>query len=84
MADTLGMLAEASQLARELGYEIREEPLGETPGGLCRVGKVRQILLNVAEGPAEQVERLLEILAADDRWPTVPVSRPLARRLRQG
>jgi len=59
MADTLGLLAEATQLARDLGYEVHEEPLGELPGGLCRVGSARRILLNVADAPAEQLERLL-------------------------
>lgn len=83
-ADTLGLLAEATQLARDLGYEICEEQLGETPGGLCRVGKVRRILLNIAESPAEQLEQLFEILAADDQWSTIPVSRLLAGRLRRG
>lgn len=83
-ADTLGLLAEAVQLARDLGYDIQEEQLGDTSGGLCRVGKVRRILLNIAEPPAEQLEQLLEILAADDQWPTIPVSRLLAGRLRQG
>jgi hypothetical protein len=83
MADTLGLLAEATQLARDLGYELREEPLGELPGGLCRIGSVRRILLNVADAPAEQLERLLEILAADEKWVSVPVSRLLAQRLQR-
>ena len=81
MDDTLGLLAESLQLARDLGYELREEPLGETPGGLCRVGDVSQILLNVGQSPADRLEQLLEILAADARWSDVPVSRLLARRL---
>jgi hypothetical protein len=84
MADTLGLLAEATQLARDLGYEVREEPLGEMPGGLCRVGAVRRILLNLTDAPADQLERLLEILAADEEWSSVPVSRLLAQQLRRG
>lgn len=82
MADTLGLLAEATQLARDLGYEVHEEPLGELPGGLCRVGSARRILLNIADAPADQLERLLKILAADEKWPSVPVSRLLAQQLR--
>ncbi len=83
MADTLGLLAEATQLARDLGYEVHEEPLGELPGGLCRVGSARRILLNVADAPAEQLERLLKILAADEKWLSVPVSPLLAQRLQR-
>lgn len=81
MDDTLGLLAESSQLARELGYELREEPLGESSGGLCRVGGVSQILLNIGQAPTDRLEQLLEILATDARWTEVPVSRLLARRL---
>jgi hypothetical protein len=81
MDDTLGLLAESLQLARDLGYEVRDEPLGETPGGLCRVGGVAQILLNIGQAPAERLEQLLEILSADPRWADLPVSRLLAQRL---
>jgi hypothetical protein len=54
------------------------------PGGLCRVGSVRRILLNIVDPPADQLEQLLEILAADQTWSSVPVSRLLAQRLRRG
>ena len=84
MADTLGLLAEAAQLARDLGYEVREEALGDMPGGLCRVGSARRILLNIVDSPADRLEQLLEILAADQTWSSVPVSRLLAQRLRRG
>ena len=84
MADTLGLLAEAAQLARDLGYEVREESLGDMPGGLCRVGSARSILLNIVDSPADQLEQLLEILAPDQAWSSVPVSRLLAQRLRRG
>ena len=38
MVDTLGLLAEAIQLACELGYDVREEPLGDTASGEVRIG----------------------------------------------
>ena len=47
MSDTLGLLEESRQLARELGYEICEEPLGDLPGGPCQVGGRDRILLNI-------------------------------------
>ena len=81
MVDTLGLLAESLQLAQDLGYEICEEPLGELPGGLCRVGNVDKILLNIGQSPVDRLEQLVAILAEDSRWETCPVSRLLAQRL---
>ena len=81
MVDTLGLLAEAIQLACELGYDVREEPLGDTASGEVRIGAIRHILLNVSDLPTDQLEQLTKILAADDRWKTVPVSHLLKRTL---
>ena len=81
MVDTLGLLAEAIQLAYELGYDVREEPLGDTASGEVRIGSARHILLNASDLPADQLEQLTEILVADGRWKTVPVSHLLKRTL---
>ena len=82
MADTLGLLAEARQLATDLGYRIREEALGELPGGRCSIGGVDQILLNLEHSVAEQLDRLLIAIAADPRLAGEPKSRLLEMRLR--
>jgi hypothetical protein len=42
VADTLGLLEEARQIARDLGYGVREEPLGDLPGGPCTVAGAAQ------------------------------------------
>lgn len=81
MGDTLGLLEEARHLARELGYEIREEPLGDLPGGPCRVGDRARVLLNIAHAPAEQLAVLVAALAADPAIAGQPTSRLLAERL---
>ena len=81
MADTLGLLAEARQLAHELGYVVREEPLGEVPGGACVVGGEQRILLNIEHPAAGQLDVLVAALAADPRTRTQPMSRLLAARL---
>lgn len=83
MSDTLGLLEESRHLARELGYEIREEPLGELPGGPCRIGGQSRILLNIEHAPAEQLAVLVAALAADPRVRQTPKSRLLAERLAQ-
>lgn len=82
MADTLGLLAEARQLATDLGYRIREEPLGELPGGRCSIAGVDHILLNLEHSVAEQLDRLLTAIAADPRLAGEPKSRLLEMRLR--
>jgi len=81
MSDTLGLLAEARQLATELGYAVHEEPLGDLPGGTCVVGGERRILLNLEHAAAAQLDVLVAALAADSRTRSQPMSRLLAARL---
>ena len=81
MDDTLGLLQEALQLAREVGHHVREEPLGDLPGGSCVVGGRRTILLNLQSPPADQLVVLLGVLARDPAIANQPVSRLLAGRL---
>jgi len=82
VSDTLGLLEEARQIARDLGYEVREEPLGDLPGGPCTVGGVRQVLLNLEHSASDRLERLLRAIADDPRLAAEPKSRLLAARLR--
>lgn len=81
MADTLGLLEEAMQLARDVGFTVREEPLGDAPGGACTVGGRRQILVNAALPAAQRLDVLLDVLAAEPAVDSEPVSRLLARQL---
>ncbi len=81
MDDTLGLLEEALQLARQVGHHVREEPLGDLPGGPCVVGGRRTILLNLESPAADQLMVLLGVLARDPAIANQPVSRLLAGRL---
>jgi len=82
MDDTLGLLEEALQLAGDVGYTVRQEPLGDLPGGPCVVGGRRTLLLNLQSPAADRLEVLLRALAGDPAVMEQPVSRLLARRLR--
>lgn len=82
MADTLGLLAEARQLAADLGYQVREEALGDLPGGPCMVAGVKQVILNLEHAPAERLDRLLTAIASDPRIDAEPKSRLLAAQLK--
>lgn len=81
MAHTLGLLEEAKQHARDLGYVVREEPLGDLAGGACTVAGIRHVLLNIEHPVVDRLERLLRILADDPASATQPRSRQLAARL---
>jgi len=81
MDDTLGLLEEALQLARDIGYVVREEPLGDLPGGPCVVRGQRTILLNLQSPAADRLTLLLMVLARDPAVASQPVSRLLAGRL---
>ena len=69
-------------MARDLGYQVREEPLGDLPGGACAVGGHRQILLNASLPSVERLQTLLDILATDPSAADQPMSRLLEGRLR--
>ncbi len=81
MDDTLGLLEEASHLARELGHDVREEPLGELAGGACLLGGRKTVLVNLALPAADRLKVLLAVLAGDPGAASKPKSRLLARRL---
>ena len=81
MADTLGLLQEALQLALDLGFCVREEPLGDLPGGPCTVAGAKHVLLNLEHSVANRLDVLLRALAADPRLAAEPKSRLLAARL---
>lgn len=83
MADTLGLLEEARQLAKDLGYKVREEPLGDLPGGACTVGGVKHVLLNIEHAAADRLACLLAAIAGDPRIASEPKSRLMEARLRQ-
>lgn len=81
MGDTLGLLEESLQLVRDLGYEVREEPLGELAGGACVIGGRKVMLLNLEHSPAERLDRLVRVLATMPTVRAMPMSRLLALRM---
>lgn len=82
MADTLGLYQESLQLARDLGYVVREEALGDVPGGRCEVNGRPHVLLDLGRPVADRLAALLQALAVDPRAVAEPKSRLLESRLR--
>lgn len=78
MSDTLGLLEEATQVVRDLGYRVREEPLGDLPGGACLLGGHRHVILNAQLPATQRLELLIDLLATDPAALDEPMSRLLA------
>lgn len=72
----------ALALARRLGYQIREEWLGECGGGACEFGGRKWLFLDLSLSTLEQLEQLLAALRADPQLATVRIPRPLLPLLR--
>lgn len=81
MEDTLGLIEESRHLAHDLGYEIREEPLGDLAGGPCVIAGRRAILLNLEQPAADRLDVLLRTLCSDPAVAERPMSRLLAAKL---
>ena len=78
---TIEMLEEAVQLAGQLGYEVRQEWLGGCGAGACEVAGRRLIFLDSSLGVAEQLEQIVDALAADAAIYTMTPSLALGRLL---
>jgi hypothetical protein len=65
---TVEILAQALDLAARLGYTVREEWLAGPdgcPGGGCVLKGRKLLFLDLASGPEEQLQQVLESLRAD-------------------
>ncbi len=68
---TIELLESALDLAKRLGYKIRQEWLGGTGGGGCELNGQKVFFLDLALMPEEQLDQLLETIHRE----------PLAARL---
>lgn len=78
---TAQLLAEATDLARQLDYQIREEYLDGAGGGHCAFGGRKWLLLDVTQSPQEQLNDVADALRSETGLWRLPVSTPLARVL---
>jgi len=74
---TVELLEEALSLAEQLGYQTRQEWLGGAAGGACEIKGCRWIFLDLAAGPADQLEQVVEALRYEPRAVCLPMSQPL-------
>ena len=59
---TVELLEEAVAVAEQAGYEVREEWLGGAGGGHCEIRGRKCLFLDLAVGPLDQLEVVLDAL----------------------
>lgn len=78
---TAGLLAEATDLARQLEYQVREEYLEGAGGGHCSFGGKKWLLLDVTQSAEEQLNDVADALRDEAGVWRLAVSAPLAEML---
>lgn len=78
---TVELVQEATALARRAGYRIRQEYLGGALGGGCEYGGQKWVFLDIALGPADQLEQIADALRRDPAVAGLPMSDELRRRI---
>jgi hypothetical protein len=79
--DSLELLAEAIGVARQLGFEIREEMLGDGRGGACRIRGRKILFVDSHLGPRERLMQVLEALRTDPGTGQLELRPPLRHLL---
>lgn len=78
---TVELLAHALDLADRLGYRIRQEWLGGEGGGGCMLKGRKMLFLDLALGPADQLEQVLAALRSDPEAGRLPMPHELRESL---
>jgi len=70
---TVQLLRDALDLAARAGYEIRQDWLGGSRGGACELKGRKLLVLDVALGPTDQLEAVLDALRVDPAVQRLPM-----------
>ncbi len=62
---TVELLEAAMKAARQAGYKIRMEWLGDTSGGVCTIRGQKWLFVDPAQSPSEQLEQVIAGLQDD-------------------
>lgn len=74
---TVELLEEAIRLAERVGYRVRQEWLGGSGGGGCEIKGRRWLFLDLAVGPLEQFEQVVDTLRREPEASSLPMSHQL-------
>ena len=79
---SVDILDEAIDLVRQSGFDVRQQWLGESNGGVCRVGKQWILFVNLTLPADEQLRSLIGSLRmTGERFETKNCSGPLRKLL---
>ena len=77
---TVTLLEQATALARQAGYTVRQEWTGGT-GGACQIKGRKFLFLDVNAGPLEQLDQVLQALRGDPATINLPMPAALREAL---
>jgi len=80
---TVDLLGEAVALAEHLGYRTRQEWLGGNGGGGCELKGHKWLFLDLALGPADQLDQVLDTLRREPEAMSLPMPTSLRERLEE-
>jgi len=78
--DSVQLLAEALDIARQLGFEVREEFIGEGRGGVCRIRGRKCLFLDSGLDARQRLAQVLSALRSEPALAEVQL-RPALRHL---
>ncbi|MGQ9575357.1 MAG: hypothetical protein ACUVUC_08565 [Thermoguttaceae bacterium] len=81
---TVELLQEALHAAQRLGYQVRHEWLGGSGGGACEIKGRKCLFLDLALGPDDQLQQVLDSLRREPPAALLGLSEPLRRALQLG
>ncbi|MGA2617264.1 MAG: hypothetical protein ABSF26_06595 [Thermoguttaceae bacterium] len=79
--NTASLLAHALDLAQRLGYQVRQEWLDGNGGGFCELKGRKVLFVDLAQGPAEQFELVLDAMRHEPEAIDLPMPHPLRELL---
>jgi hypothetical protein len=79
---TVELLEQALDLAERAGYKVRQEWLGGSCGGGCLFRGQKTLFLDLALGPGDQLDQVLDALRSEPAIVGLPMAGALAELLR--
>jgi hypothetical protein len=78
---TVELREQALALARQLGYQVRQEWIGGNGGGQCEFAGRKWIFVDLALNAAEQLDQIAEALRKEPAIQTLTLTPPLRKLL---
>lgn len=79
---TVELLESALDLADRLGYKVRQEWLGGLAGGGCELRDQKILFLDLALGPEDQLDQVVDTLRREPDAAGLPMPHELRKLLR--